>query len=223
MDNHYHSQTRHAYQDDQEAKRYKEQHQGRLGWARLTMKRELDNVVAGLRHFGVGEADFVLDLPCGTGVAGPVFDDVPSRVLALDISMEMMGLARREYRPERLAGFVQSDITGVPLPDAFAKGAVVLGFLHRVPDDIKRATLAELHRVCGAFVLASFSIDSPLQRLKKRLLSLFRDDHRPAPAPISLEEIRRLAEEAGFRVVKVARVVPLLSSEVMVWMARVDD
>tara|TARA_Y100001934_G_scaffold259810_1_gene331453 strand:+ start:18 stop:698 length:681 start_codon:yes stop_codon:yes gene_type:complete len=215
MSDSYELNTKLAYQDRDRAKRYRKQHQDGWSWARITMGRELRNVSRALEEFEVGHRA-VLDMPCGTGVAGPCFKG-GEQVLAMDISREMMLEAQGEY-PAGFSGFVQADITRLPLPADFVAGVVVLGFMHRVPLEIKREALRELYRVSSQFVVVSFTIDNALQRLKKGLFSIFKRGHSSAPAPMALSDVRTLATEQGFEVVRVTHVVPFFSAEVMLWL-----
>ncbi len=85
--------------------------------------------------------------------------------------------------------------------------------MHRVPLDIKRATLAEIAALSRRVVIVTCSVDSPLQRLKRKVLSVIRRDYAPAPCPAPLKEIVKECEGAGFRVVRSMMVV--FSAEVL--------
>jgi ubiquinone/menaquinone biosynthesis C-methylase UbiE len=204
--------TRDAYRDRDRVAAYDRQHVGGLSWARFTMWREVSIVARTIREFSEERPSVILDVPCGTGVAAPSFLEANLQVVASDISAEMMDLARERYG-SCLSGLLQADVTRLPLTDGAVDGAVVLGFLHRVPEDIKRATLSELARVTRRFVIASFSVDDPVQRLKRRVIGSVKPRHAFAPAPWPLLQMLDLVRECGFEVRRVIRVAPPLSAE----------
>ena len=124
-----------------------------------------------------------------------------------------MELATNEYAPDRLNGFVQADITAVPFPSRHFAGVLTLGFMHRVPREIRVAALGEIARVCSGDAIISFSLGSAAQRMRHISLRLLRPEHVAAPALISREEAEREIRAAGFSIVRRVPVAPLLSAE----------
>ena len=204
-----------AYRDRTRAEDYARHHTERLTWARFAMWRERRGVERALRRCHLSARDTLVDLPCGTGILGDVLARFPARVIAADVSHEMMDLARNSYDPTKLGGFIQTDITGTCFRTGAFTGAVTIGLMHRLPSDIRRQAVAELARFARRFVIMSCSIDSHGQRMKRWLLRRLRSTYRPAPSPLRLaamiEELRR----HGLKVVTVFRVVPFLSAEVV--------
>jgi hypothetical protein len=92
---------------------------------------------------------------------------------------------------------------------------VVLGFMHRVPPAIKRAALGEISALANRVVIVTCSVDSPLQRLKKKVLSIIWRGHAPAPCSSPLHDIVSECENAGFKVIRTLNVIPFLSAHVM--------
>jgi ubiquinone/menaquinone biosynthesis C-methylase UbiE len=184
------------------------------------MTRELNITQKIIRHYDTSISDVILDVPCGTGIAGPVLSRLPVKILAADISNEMMVYATSRYAESRFCGFVQSDVTSLPLRDRVLLGAVVLGFMHRVPADVKALTFRELARVCSKFLVVSFSVDSQLFRLKKWLRKLMGRQNRSAPEPIPFSEIVSIAAKEGYKLTRSFSVLPLVSSEVILWMEK---
>ncbi len=220
MSSNYENLTREAYRDKQRAHRYNQQFAGILSWARIAMARELKQTQKIIQNYSISEDDLILDVPCGTGIAGPMLANFPARTLAIDISSEMMEYAGKSYSPDRLAGFIQADVTSLPFPDNSVTGVIVLGFMHRVPMQIKASTLRELARVSKNFLVVSVSIDSFLYRLKRILRKYTgRLDH-AAPAPCSFREIVDIAEREGLKLCGRVNVVRFLSSEVILWMEK---
>ena len=107
----------------------------------------------------VGQRDF-LDFGCGTGEFAPCF---PARhYTGVDLAAHYIRFAGRAY-PGRFA--VMSG-AALGLADARFDAALVLGVFHHMPDELARATAAELCRVLkpGATLLVMEDIPPPDRR-----------------------------------------------------------
>ena len=215
MSRRYDSETRAAYQDARRAKAYMYQTR-RLTWARFVTSRELELVRTMLAECAVGDREPVLDAPCGTGIAGPLLGRAGVRVVALDLALEMMALARKEYRVDRFSGFVRADMTALPFAARAFAGALVLGFLHRVPESLQESMLRDLVRVVDRYVILTFSVDNRFQRLKRSVLQRIRGREYTAPFPRTLADIRSSLEAQGLSVRRCRWVLPVLSSSVVI-------
>ena len=211
----YETDTLNAYRSRQRAAEYKSYHTKDWSWARICTWREQRLLHHELARYSWSADDRLLDIPCGTGILGKLLHSFPFHIIASDISPEMMDLARVEYHADRLLGCVQADITKTGFSRCSFACIVVLGFLHRVPLDIKRAALHEISTLAKRVVIITCSVDSPLQRLKKKFLTIVRRRHVSAPCPVPLQDIIIECEAAGFKVVRTVMVVPFLSAEVM--------
>ena len=218
MNQEYEEKTRSAYQGDK-VEDYKKHTQG-FRWGRFTMWREIGIVEKAFRHYGLGAGDVVVDVPCGSGIAGEMLSRLDADIVGMDISMEMMREARHEYDPRHARGFVQGDFTRLPLPDGSVDAALVLGFMHRVPYEIKVASLRETARISRRCAIVSFCVDSLIQRGKRLLLNRLRPNHSSAPAPMRMEDILDLCRAEGFRVRRVSKVAAPLSGEVVIWLEK---
>ncbi|PYX56887.1 MAG: methyltransferase type 11, partial [Acidobacteria bacterium] len=91
-----------------------------------------------------GSLGTVAELCCGRGEAARLLDDRMARCVGVDVSAEMLEVARRDLRGDRFF-FVQGDATMLPLNDAIFDNVVMLGGIHHVPD---RARLfSEIRRI----------------------------------------------------------------------------
>ena len=210
----YQTETVEAYQDGSKALAYDRQHSNGLTWARFTMWREINAVKRALRELGLDQGRF-LDVPCGTGVAAQSFNSVGGCVTAVDISREMMNLARGRYDAETFHGLLQGDIEALPFSDGAFDATVTLGFMHRVPERIKRIALRELVRVTKGVLVISFSVESTSQRLKRGLIGFFRPAHQFAPAPWKRRRIEDLVASFGLSIRRRVVVMPVLSAEIV--------
>lgn len=211
----YETQTRDAYKTERRAKEYRRHHTRDWNWSRVSTWREQQILRRELSRYAWTESDQLLDIPCGTGILGKILHSYPFRIVASDISPEMMSLAANEYPNKQLIKLECADITKTHFERNSFDCIVVLGFLHRVPIEIKRATLIELFNLTRKVVLVSCSVDSPAQRIKRFVLSLICKKHIPAPCPLPRKDIIKECQAIGFRVVRSYMVIPLLSSEAL--------
>ena len=211
----YEKETLHAYQSDNRAQDYKDFHTKQLSWGRFVTFIEHQKIAKELRKHSWASSDRLLDIPCGTGILGKLLHDFHFKITASDISTEMMGLARDEYPTDYPVEFKQADITNTEFQQGYFSCVITLGFLHRVPLDIKKSTLQEIYRLTSKAAIISCSVDTPLQRLKHKILSIVKPNHVPAPCPATLKEIIDVCQKSGFRVKRSFMVLPLLSSDAL--------
>jgi ubiquinone/menaquinone biosynthesis C-methylase UbiE len=215
----YEASTRSAYRGSK-VDDYKRHTRG-LRWGRFTMWREVRIVERAMRHFDVKHREVMLDAPCGAGISAVAMNSGAGMVVGLDISRDMMAEAQKEYSAHTTAMLVQGDLTCLPLVDGAVAGTVVLGFMHRVPPEVRADSIREICRVTQRFAAISFTVDSVAQRLKRRILPLFRPTHHFAPSPLSMQGILDLCRGAGFRVCRVEHVLRPLSGEAVLWLEKV--
>lgn len=216
----YERETLTAYQSAERAKSYKHYNTTAWSWGRIVTAIEQKAVARELARYEWSASDRLLDIPCGTGILGGILRRFPFRIVASDISTQMMELARGEYPADRLEDCVQADITDTPFPRQSFACVVTLGFLHRVPPDVKRAALRELAALCTQVAIVSCSVDTKSQRLKRALLSAVSRKYLPAPCPAGMKEVIRECENAGFRVVRAFLVLPFLSADALLVLER---
>lgn len=211
----YQRDTLDGYVTPARAAEYKRHQTTDWSWGRFVTWFEQRAVARELGRYDWAPSDQLLDMPCGAGILGKTLRGFPLRIVASDISQAMLDLARAEYPADRLVACTQADITRTPFERGAFACVVALGFLHRVPPDIKRAALRELAALSSRLAIVSCSVDTPLQRLKHAVLRLLKRNHVPAPCPASLTEIVRECETQGFQVARCFMVVPVLSSHVI--------
>lgn len=212
----YEKDTKVAYQSYGRARAYKSHLTEEISWARFAMWREKCCIAEAIRLCRVSSGEKILDVPCGTGIMADTLEkNCTGRFTASDISKEMMDFARHEYSSTRLDGIVRADITEMPFPEKTFAGAVVIGFMHRVPSEIRQKSLQELTRVSERFVIVSYSVGSPIQRLKQYVLSKVTPRYASAPSPATSGEIRRELVRFNLKILKRFHVFRVLSSEVI--------
>jgi SAM-dependent methyltransferase len=208
----YEQDTRAAYLSPTRAAEYSARQTRSWTWSRISTRLELRAVERLLAHVKGDGAVTMLDAPCGTGIAAPLLRAGGFAVLGSDISRAMMDHARAAYRGTATR-FVCGDLTQIPLAAASFDCVLALGFLHRLPPEIRRAVLIEFGRVSRRFVIVSCSLDSSAQRVKQQLLRYMSPGHVPAPSPASLDDLRDDFRAAGLVERRRMAIAPLLSAE----------
>ncbi len=205
--------TRRHYDTDR-ARIYDQQITGST-WMRIATWLEARIVSRQLTSFKLDETHLAIDMPCGTGLLGPVFADQRCRVMPCDISLDMMRYARVNYRNANLFAMVQGDLAQIPFPDGHFDAVVSIGLMHRVPPEIRSKFLTELRRIAKRDLIVSYSVDTPCQRLKQWLIKLVWRSHISASDPASWRVIRRELQENRLEIVRKFTVMPLASAEII--------
>ena len=208
----YNKDTLNAYKNETRALEYKQYHTNDWSWARLVTWIEQRLIVKELNKYNWEATNRILDIPCGTGILGNVLGRFPFKVVASDISKEMMALANVEYRADQLEELICSDITKTVFQDRSFDCVITLGFLHRVPWDIKVATIKEISRLTNRVAIISFSKDNFIHRLKNNILSYLMQNHIPAPCAVNIDDIKSECELHNFNVVSSQSILPLFSA-----------
>ena len=218
----YEHDTLNAYRSVKRAKQYKDFHTKQLSWGRFVTFIEQRAISRILKQYNWSKSDRLLDIPCGTGVLGRLLHDFSFKISASDISTEMMEFAKGEYPNNRLVEFTQQDITRTEFKRDYFSCVITLGFLHRVPLEIKRKSLREIFKITKHIAIVSCSVDTPLQRLKHKVLSLVKRNHVPAPCPIKINELISECQNQGFYVERSMMIVPLLSAHALLVLKKIN-
>lgn len=144
----YEYKARGKYRDSRIAEGYdRTRFSGLLGRIKLGRDRAL--VLRALRE--VGPADFLLDLPCGTGRFMPVLADHARELVSADISLEMMKVASHRF-PGRKVSFIQCSVEELPFKDSCFDLTFTARFLLHLPPALRQTALCELARVSKRWV-----------------------------------------------------------------------
>ena len=152
------------------------------------------------RTIGEGSFGIAAELCCGHGEAMSLFDARMTRGIGLDISPQMLRLARSDHRAEHLC-FVQGDATALPLASASFDTVFMLGGIHHVPD--RRQLFAEVARILkpgGRFIFREPVSDFWLWRFLRSIVyrlspTLDHENERP----LRLSETAPPLNAAGLR------------------------
>ena len=83
--------------------------------------------------------------------------------------------------------------------------------------------MRELVRVTQSFLVISFSVESPLQKLKRALVNRFRPGQIFAPDPWELGRIEDLVLSFGLRIRRRVMVMPFLSAETVLVLEKTES
>ncbi|GGP86705.1 class I SAM-dependent methyltransferase [Saccharothrix coeruleofusca] len=144
----------------------------------------------------VGDAGPVADVGSGPGRVTAHLSAAGADVFGVDLSAEMVALARREHPGLR---FEVGSMTALDLPDAALGGLVSYYSLIHVPPRRQPEVIAEFHRVLapGGHLLLAFQVgDEPLHLAEAFGHRVGLDFHRLRP-----DRVAAVLEETGFTVV----------------------
>ena len=114
----------------------------------------------------------VLDVPCGTGRIDNWLLDAFLRVIAADISSEMLAVARQKVRPTASwLGFLRADADHLPLRSRSVDVVLCIRFLHLLDQEARRRILSEIARVAKRRAIVEFRVERRVKMAKRALMS----------------------------------------------------
>ncbi|PWJ87934.1 methyltransferase family protein [Mesorhizobium loti] len=208
--------TKQKYQDPSIASWYLKGYEGRLKLSSLA-----SYIIARREQRCIGKAlercsprpSRLLDVPCGTGKLAQVLSQQGREVLAADISMEMMVLAKTSYEGQPgFRGFIRCDVTKLPFADESFDTVVCLRLIHLIPPHLRRDIINELARISSYRLIVSYGLTTRFQRIRLKLRKMITGGI-SAPHPVRLDVARQDFEEVGLALTDSFSVLPLLSCE----------
>lgn len=215
----YEEDTKSFYQDSETAEKYHESFKDPSGLNGIRFKLVSSGERSAVERFlDRVPVESIVDVPAGTGKLAPVLASTNGHILSVDVSQEMLSIARSEYRRleyeevEFLRGDVESisSIVGTEF-----NVAVCLRLLHRVPRENKMTILRELSEIAGHAII-SFGVESRYHRIRRSIRSqlLGGGDQDYDACYERLDEIESFLKP-NFRILGRQWVVPMLSQEVV--------
>jgi ubiquinone/menaquinone biosynthesis C-methylase UbiE len=157
------------YQDPAVANAYDRQrfHHPRGQYNNWRLRRLLHKALGNLPAGSV-----VLDVPCGTGRIDNWLLNARLRVVAADISSEMLAVARQKVRPTASwLGFLRADADHLPLRSRSVDVVLCIRFLHLLDREARLRVLSEVARVARRGVIIEFRVERRVKRAKRALVS----------------------------------------------------
>jgi ubiquinone/menaquinone biosynthesis C-methylase UbiE len=158
----------------------------------------------------------VLDIACGTGRYVRRALGSGCRVVGVDISMEMLTIARRSSLANpNLISLQQADAAHLPFADRQFDGVICLRLYHRVPPELRCQMIQEAKRVGRRWAILFFGMTNPWLRIRQFVRSAF--GGRPSnPYPVTMRRLRHDLSEAGLRVRASRWILPGLADGLIV-------
>ena len=163
-----------------------------------TEKKRLQSLMRTVPH-----GSLVLDVPCGAGRFHEMLKAGGYRLLAADISQEMLDVARSSRLAE---DYLLADAETLGLPDKSVDCVFCIRLFHHVGSpDTRRRIFKEFARVSRGWVLVSFYHSNCLKRFRKLVRGKsVSGEH------VSFSALKAEAGEAGLQVVRTAAVARYL-------------
>ena len=158
----------------------------------------------------------VLDAPCGTGRLLPLYLAEGFRILGVDISGEMIQVAkRRTAKWNGRTNFSRMDFIQIPLIDGSVDTVFSIRFLPHFPPQERIQMLREFCRVSRRRVVISLSVSNSWMGFRRKIKEWLGHD-KPVRNPVTLEDMRAELKQAGLREVERFWTVPVLSEQIIV-------
>jgi ubiquinone/menaquinone biosynthesis C-methylase UbiE len=171
-------------------------------WNHWLLERTLARGLAAVPRGGV-----VLDAPCGTGILADFLRGRGLRVLGMDISPAMLGVATTR-RPA--VGHVRADLEALPLKPGSVDAVVSTRFLMHLPPELRPRMLAGLARVSRGPVVATVCHPYTVKSFGRAVRRAFGGKAKRSPR-LTRRELEREVREAGLQLDACLPVLPLLS------------
>jgi len=150
----------------------------------------------------------ILDCPCGNGRWWPVLARRAKKIIATDISEDMLEYAEQQKNKLKISIEVKkADAEDLPFED----GSVDYVFSHaltkHLPIPVQYRVLAEFSRVARKGVISSFGVFTHFN------YEIWKHRHLEESYPVLPEELQWMAESAGLRIVKMKKCTTPLGVE----------
>ena len=213
----YEYKARGKYRDSRIAEGYdRTRFSGLLG--RMKLRRDRALVQRALRE--VGPADFLLDLPCGTGRFMPTLADHARDLVSADISLEMMKVASHRF-PGRRASFIQCSVEELPFKNSCFDLTFTARFLLHLPPGLRQTAFCELARVSRRWVFFDcLMVGGPKGWLRRA----FKKERKGGKSKKRMEkaELIKMLDSAGLRIHRIFRPSWFFSEKWMVLCLKQD-
>lgn len=151
---------------------------------------------------------FFLDIPCGTGRLTEYLAKAGFTVMGVDISQEMLDVARKRDYGDRLVDLVHADAENLPFDadhfDYLSSGRLMV----HIPPDTRIRVLKEFARVTKNEIIVGFHTKNVLADASRAIYK--------SPAPgfqtfrVSMKGIEKEIMDAGLSIAKRISVFPIL-------------
>ena len=210
--------TRERYQSQHYAKQYKKEYVSDLSFkgirSRIIANREI-KVIKNILDGYVNDGMTVMDLPCGTGKLGPILSNYPIKIVAGDISKEMLSLAKNEYKVNKVE-YKVIDATNITYGDGSIDVIICLRLFQRLDKETRKKILHEFSRVGDGVLIVSYSHTSLWQKIRTFIRNLIMKNINIFFS-VSMKIIEDELTKAGFKVLYTKSVLPIISSEIVVY------
>jgi len=135
--------------------------------------REKSAAVNLLEMLSINDDSRILDLPCGTGRLSRLLSENGHNVVAADVSLSMISVARGKTGMDSKVEFVVCDAEELPFSDGVFDCVVSLRFMGFLPPQIRLKVLGEMSRVTTNWLILFYHDPSSLmgifRMIKNRL------------------------------------------------------
>lgn len=145
----------------------------------------------------------VLDIPCGTGRATILLQQLGYDCTGADIGDGAIEVAKQQVRIAGLESLIEKkDLEAIDYPDGAFDTALCFRLFHHLPtDEVRDKVVSELCRVAKSHVVISYFSPASLTSIKRSLRATFTGTQSRQHAT-SLEDVEGFFTQQGFSLVK---------------------
>jgi len=205
--------ARHAYRNADVAEEY-DSKRLRTKRDRLFHNMEIKAVIAAANEMPADSR--VLELPAGTGRTLMPLSKHFREVVGVDISEEMLAMAKQKFADTDNVTLMHADGTALPFKDGEFDCAFSVRLFGHTPPEIRLAILKELARVTSDRVALMMYVRDPLITLRKKLQVIVHPPRGPWYPIASMKELHKLFESVGWKILSVKSLMPCILESRMV-------
>jgi len=161
----------------------------------------------------IGQVESIIDIPAGTGRITKLLINFANKIIAADISDDMLQIAKLKFQNNSNISFIEIDAEKMQLPDNYVECITCVRLMGHVPPDIRIKMLSEMARVSSNWVIVTFYFSNIINDLKRSIKRKLTNNKAPW-YPTTHKELMKQINSAKFDVEEKHYVLPMLSESV---------
>ncbi|MBS0196601.1 MAG: class I SAM-dependent methyltransferase [Planctomycetes bacterium] len=150
----------------------------------------------------------VIELPSGTGRTLVPLAERFAFVQGVDISEQMLSVARRRFANAKNVQLNQANGEALPFKDNEFNAAFSCRLFGHTPPEVRMSILKELARVSSDRLAIMLYVNDPLIKMRKAVQYKLRPPRGPWYPIDSMREVEEIMSKLGFKIVSVDSLLP---------------
>ncbi|MEI6260927.1 MAG: class I SAM-dependent methyltransferase [Deltaproteobacteria bacterium] len=155
------------------------------------------------------KGSLILDVPCGTGRLTTHLANNGFRVAGVDISKEMIQIAKRKDYSGNLEEFMNSPAENLPYPDKHFDHVTSGRFLAHLPPESRVAVLKEFARVSKGEIIVGYHILNVFADISRYVRTCGQIKHFKLSRVHMVDALCEISD-AGLQIIKTVKLIPVI-------------